>query len=122
MVAACRLRLLSFGIAERTQLAEPGTSQSELGWLRGFHDHYQIGQQLGRGSFGTVSLATEMATGQECAVKTIPKQRSAGSSRSHTQCLQSGSWQAAAHRRLIDVPLAIQNKSVLWMVHVTGVR
>ena len=110
MVAACRLRLLSFGIAERTQLAEPGTSQSELGWLRGFNDHYQIGQQLGRGSFGTVSLATELATGQECAVKVIPKQRSAQNRGSDTRCLQSSSWQGAAHQTLIDVPLAIQNR------------
>lgn len=110
MAAVCRLRLLAFGIAERTQLAEPGTSQSELGWLRGFYDHYQIGQQLGRGSFGTVSLATEVATGQECAVKVIPKQRSAGSRTGHTQCLQSSSKQAAAHCLLIDVPLAIHNK------------
>ena len=105
----CRLRLLSFGIAERTQLAEPGTSQSELGWLRGFNDHYQIGQQLGRGSFGTVSLATETATGQECAVKVIPKQRSAQNRRRCTRCLQSSSWQAAAHQNLIDVPFAIRS-------------
>lgn len=46
-----------------------------LGWPRGFHSRYILKEQLGKGSFGTVYLATEQVTGQQVAAKVIPKER-----------------------------------------------
>ena len=54
----------------------------DLGWPRGFPSRYDLGDQLGRGSFGTVYLATDRLTGEEVAAKVIPKERK-GTTREH---------------------------------------
>ena len=54
----------------------------DLGWPRGFPSRYDLGHQLGRGSFGTVYLATDRLTGEEVAAKIIPKERK-GTTREH---------------------------------------
>ncbi|EIW84797.1 kinase-like protein, partial [Coniophora puteana RWD-64-598 SS2] len=41
----------------------------------GLHAHYDVGHQLGQGSFGTVSKALSRKTGIWYAVKVIPRQR-----------------------------------------------
>lgn len=47
----------------------------ELGWRTDFRETYVQGKVLGTGSFGKVSLGINAATGQEVAVKTLPKER-----------------------------------------------
>lgn len=54
----------------------------DLGWPRGFSSRYALGDQLGKGSFGTVYLATDRVTGEEVAAKVIPKERK-GTTREH---------------------------------------
>lgn len=54
----------------------------DLGWPRGFSSRYALGDQLGKGSFGTVYLATDRLTGEEIAAKVIPKERK-GTTREH---------------------------------------
>lgn len=54
----------------------------DLGWPRGFSSRYALGDQLGKGSFGTVYLATDRLTGEEVAAKVIPKERK-GTTREH---------------------------------------
>ncbi|KAL3137090.1 hypothetical protein ABBQ32_006675 [Trebouxia sp. C0010 RCD-2024] len=54
----------------------------DLGWPRGFPSRYALGEQLGRGSFGTVYLATDRLSGEEVAAKVIPKERK-GTTREH---------------------------------------
>lgn len=51
-----------------------GTAQGELGLPLDFEEHFDIGTTLlGVGSFGTVHPATNIATGQEFAVKKLRK-------------------------------------------------
>lgn len=44
-------------------------------WPSGFRERFVFGEQLGKGSFGTVSVAFDRKTARERAVKVIPKQR-----------------------------------------------
>ena len=44
-------------------------------WPSGFRERYVFGEELGKGSFGTVSVVFDRQTGRERAVKAIPKQR-----------------------------------------------
>lgn len=60
-------------VVDRPQEAD--LQSTGLGWPEGFHNRYVLREQLGRGSFGTVYLATEKVTGQEVAAKIIPKER-----------------------------------------------
>ena len=55
---------------------------ADLGWPRGFPSRYVLGDQLGRGSFGIVYLATDRVSGEEVAAKIIPKERK-GTTRDH---------------------------------------
>ena len=64
------------------RLQEPDLQSQDLGWPRGFPSRYALGEQLGRGSFGTVYLATDRLSGQEVAAKIIPKARK-GPTREH---------------------------------------
>ena len=57
------------------RLQEPDLQSQDLGWPRGFPARYILGEQLGRGSFGTVFLATDRLNGQEVAAKIILKER-----------------------------------------------
>ena len=54
----------------------------DLDWPKGFPSRYALGQQLGKGSFGTVYLATDRVSGEEVAAKVIPKERQ-GTTREH---------------------------------------
>lgn len=47
--------------------------QIDAGFPRGFAEQYDLGAHLGAGGFGIVRVAVERSTGQELAVKTIPK-------------------------------------------------
>ncbi|GLI63029.1 hypothetical protein VaNZ11_005889, partial [Volvox africanus] len=49
------------------------TGLREFGFAKDFTERYNLGRKIGSGTFGTVHLATEKATGQECAVKVITK-------------------------------------------------
>ncbi|GIL77760.1 hypothetical protein Vretifemale_7216, partial [Volvox reticuliferus] len=49
------------------------TDLREFGFAKDFTERYTLGRKIGSGTFGTVHLATEKATGQECAVKVITK-------------------------------------------------
>ena len=60
-------------VVDRPQ--ESDLSSAGLGWPKGFHTRYELREQLGKGSFGTVYLATNIVTGQEVAAKIIPKER-----------------------------------------------
>ena len=60
-------------VVDRPQEAD--LQSTGLGWPKGFHNRYVLREQLGRGSFGTVYLATEKVSGQEVAAKIIPKER-----------------------------------------------
>ena len=42
---------------------------SELGCLEGFERDYELGEEIGSGSFGTVFVATSLHDGEEAAVK-----------------------------------------------------
>ncbi|KAK9808397.1 hypothetical protein WJX73_000117 [Symbiochloris irregularis] len=46
---------------------------TEFSWPFGFETRYELGEVLGRGSFGTVRVATDRRNGQVLAVKIIPK-------------------------------------------------
>eukprot|EP00899_Mesostigma_viride_P027481 jgi/Mesvir1/7918/Mv11843-RA.1 len=48
-------------------------SDIKIGWARDFDAHYEYGRQLGHGSFGVVRLARMRTSGEEVAVKIIPK-------------------------------------------------
>ena len=67
-------------MVERPQ--EAGLQSADLGWPRGFPSRYALGEQLGRGSFGIVYLATDRVSGEEVAAKVIPKERK-GTTREH---------------------------------------
>ena len=60
-------------VVDRPQ--ESDLNSAGLGWPKGFHTRYALREQLGKGSFGTVYLATDIVTGQEVAAKIIPKER-----------------------------------------------
>ncbi|EFJ52781.1 hypothetical protein VOLCADRAFT_120190, partial [Volvox carteri f. nagariensis] len=49
------------------------TEMREFGFAKDFDERYTLGGKIGSGTFGTVYLATEKATGQEVAVKVITK-------------------------------------------------
>jgi serine/threonine protein kinase len=61
--------------------AAPSTSEifpiktAEYGWKTGIDNHYVRGSCVGAGSFGTVFKAIDLHTGQEAAIKTMPKFR-----------------------------------------------
>ena len=67
------LRTSCSAVVDRPQEAD--LQSADLGWPRGFPSRYVLGEQLGRGSFGTVYLATDRVSGQEVAAKIIPKER-----------------------------------------------
>ncbi|KXZ53752.1 hypothetical protein GPECTOR_6g669 [Gonium pectorale] len=50
-------------------------SQLELGWRTDLRESYVQGKVLGTGSFGTVHLGIDSVSGQEVAIKTLPKER-----------------------------------------------
>ncbi|KAK9857553.1 hypothetical protein WJX84_009379 [Apatococcus fuscideae] len=50
-------------------------SGSGIIWPSGFRERYVFGEELGKGSFGTVSVVFDRQTGRERAVKVVPKQR-----------------------------------------------
>lgn len=74
------LRTSCSAVVDRPQEAD--LQSADLGWPRGFPSRYVLGEQLGRGSFGTVYLATDRVSGQEVAAKIIPKERK-GTTREH---------------------------------------
>lgn len=74
------LRTSCSAVVDRPQEAD--LRSAELGWPRGFPSRYVLGEQLGKGSFGTVYLATDRVSGQEVAAKIIPKERK-GATREH---------------------------------------
>ena len=47
----------------------------EFSWPGGFETRYEMGEVLGKGSFGTVRTAFDRNTGRTLAVKIIPKSR-----------------------------------------------
>lgn len=53
---------------------------SSFGYATDFEQRYTLGEQVGSGTFGTVFVATEAATGQRLAVKRMPKRFGPGGS------------------------------------------
>lgn len=53
--------------------ADPRRSWDEYVQLGSFTDDYEIGELLGKGTFGEVRAATEKVSGREVAVKVLPK-------------------------------------------------
>ncbi|GFR43538.1 hypothetical protein Agub_g4417 [Astrephomene gubernaculifera] len=51
----------------------PTSTLREFGFAKDFAERYDLGRAIGSGSFGTVHIATDRATGQEVAVKVITK-------------------------------------------------
>lgn len=51
------------------------TVGDDLGWRTDFEHCYVKGKVLGQGSFGVVHLGVNMRSGQEVAIKVLPKQR-----------------------------------------------
>ena len=43
--------------------------------VNNIRDIYKMGKELGAGSFGAVSLATQKATGRKVAIKVVSKQK-----------------------------------------------
>lgn len=50
-------------------------TEAELGWRTDFLTEYELTSHLGKGSFGEVRIAVHKQSGQEVAVKTMPKVR-----------------------------------------------
>lgn len=48
---------------------------NDLHWRADFRQRYVMGKHVGGGSFGQVNLGIDLQTGQEVAVKVMPKQR-----------------------------------------------
>ena len=46
-----------------------GKSTGDMGFATDFAQHYVLGDEIGKGSFGTVYLATAAADGESVAVK-----------------------------------------------------
>jgi hypothetical protein len=56
------------------------SAASSLGWSTSFANHFTLGSEVGRGSFGVVHKAVARATGGVFAVKILPKRPGGGSS------------------------------------------
>lgn len=52
--------------------------RTDFGYQRDFFDHYTMGKELGHGQFGVTCLATQKATGEQVAVKSIQKKSVSG--------------------------------------------
>ncbi len=92
------LRISCSAVVDRPQEAD--LQSADLGWPRGFPSRYVLGEQLGRGSFGTVYLATDRVSGQEVAAKIIPKER-----------------KGATRERIIDkIQQEVRLDAVMWLV------
>lgn len=67
------------GLAERIIVQSAATADYpaavEFTWPGGFETRYEMGEVLGRGSFGTVRTAFDRQTGRTLAVKIIPKSK-----------------------------------------------
>ena len=61
-------------VVEAAPLAELPPPQ-EFAWPGEFETRYEMGEVLGRGSFGTVRTAFDRKTGRTLAVKIIPKSK-----------------------------------------------
>ncbi|KAK9828611.1 hypothetical protein WJX72_001030 [[Myrmecia] bisecta] len=63
----------------KAQLNTPTTTSDtcmpSLDWPVGSHERFRLGEQLGKGSFGAVFIATDIETEQEYAMKVLPKHR-----------------------------------------------
>lgn len=55
---------------------QEASESRNLGYLRGFHEMYHVGKELGRGGSGRVFLAIRKADSKEFAAKVIPKRLS----------------------------------------------
>lgn len=58
-----------------TSTSSTDTTQPELGWRTDLRTTYVLGAQLGVGSFGSVHKAFHAESGEQVAVKTLPKER-----------------------------------------------
>ncbi|GFR51428.1 hypothetical protein Agub_g13717 [Astrephomene gubernaculifera] len=74
--APAALRILAAHSASAVSTATLSDSPLlELGWPTDLREHYVQGKVLGTGSFGKVHLGIAAETGQEVAIKTLPKER-----------------------------------------------
>ncbi|GIL53545.1 hypothetical protein Vafri_9093 [Volvox africanus] len=58
-----------------TSTSSSDSSLFELGWRTDFRETYVQGKVLGTGSFGKVHLGINAATGEDVAIKILPKER-----------------------------------------------
>lgn len=61
------------GASDDSAVPPRGDSGLDFGYLRGLEKKYRITKELGKGGNGVVRLVEELATGQEFALKSIPK-------------------------------------------------
>ncbi|GBF90932.1 CDPK-related kinase-like [Raphidocelis subcapitata] len=72
---------------------------ASLGWSASFASRFEMGAEVGRGSFGVVHRAVHRRSGREFAVKVVPKRRGgspAGGSPAATACPPGPAGAAAA--------------------------
>eukprot|EP00976_Prorocentrum_cordatum_P098760 1191551-Prorocentrum_minimum.AAC.5 len=62
-------------IGRRNRVREPPPDEPPLGYSTDLEERYEVGEILGAGGMGVVRLATERATGNKYALKTMPKRK-----------------------------------------------
>ncbi|KAG2437139.1 hypothetical protein HYH02_011395 [Chlamydomonas schloesseri] len=80
-------------------------TQKELGWRTDLRQSYVLGPQLGVGSFGSVNKAFHAESGQQVAVKTLPKERP---KLSRAKVLEKLQRELTLLDRLSDSPRVVQ--------------
>ncbi|KAG2429906.1 hypothetical protein HXX76_010686 [Chlamydomonas incerta] len=93
-------------ITTTTSTATSSTdTQLELGWRTDLREQYVLGTQLGVGSFGVVNKAFHAESGQQVAVKTLPKERP---KLSRAKVLEKLQREITLLDRLSDSPRVVQ--------------
>ncbi|GIM05255.1 hypothetical protein Vretimale_9700, partial [Volvox reticuliferus] len=92
-------------VSTSTSTSSSDSSLFELGWRTDFRETYVQGKVLGTGSFGKVHLGIHAATGENVAIKILPKERPR---LSRAKVLEKLQRELALLDRLTDSPRVVE--------------